>query len=136
VGFRSKLYIQNFLAGLIFLGAFLSSFSLSLAAQNSAKAVTCTASFYAKKFEGRKCSSGEIFSHSRYTAAHKTLPFGTVVRVTNIKNKKEVLVSINDRLPARSKRCIDLTRKAAMDLDFLQRGLARVRIEIVKDSIR
>jgi rare lipoprotein A len=96
---------------------------------------TGIASFYAKKFEGRKCSSGETFSHNAYTAAHKTLPYGTFVRITNIKNHKQVVVKINDRLPARSKRTIDLTRRAARDLDFISKGLVKVRIEVLKDSV-
>jgi len=91
-----------------------------------------TASYYAKKFEGRKCSSGEIFRNDSLTAAHKTLKFGTFVKVTNLKNDSSVVVRINDRLPKRSKRKIDLTRRAAKQLDFIQKGLARVRIEIVQ----
>lgn len=91
---------------------------------------TGIASFYAKKFEGRKCSSGEVFRNDRLTAAHKTLPFGTRVKVTNLSNDSVVIVTINDRLPKRSKRKIDLTRKAAKQLNFIPKGLTKVKIEV------
>lgn len=93
------------------------------------------ASYYAKKFEGRKCSCGEKFRNDSLTAAHKTLPFGTKVKVTNLKNDSVVIVRINDRLPKKSKRSIDLTRRAAKQLNFIQAGLTKVSIEVVKDSI-
>jgi len=94
---------------------------------------TGMASFYAKKFEGRKCSSGEVFRNDRLTAAHKTLPFGTRVKVTNLSNDSVVIVTINDRLPKRSKRTIDLTRRAAKQLNFIPKGLTKVKIEIQHD---
>lgn len=93
------------------------------------------ASFYAKKFEGRKCSSGERFRNDSLTAAHKTLKFGTKVKVTNLKNDSSVIVRINDRLPKKSKRSIDLTRRAAKQLNFIKNGLASVKIEILQDSL-
>lgn len=93
---------------------------------------TGIASFYAKKFEGRRCASGEMFKHSKLTAAHKTLKMGTWVKVTNLKNDSSVIVKINDRLPKRSKRCIDLTLKAARQLNFVNKGLTRVTIERLK----
>ena len=89
-----------------------------------------TASYYAKRFEGRKCSSGERFSNWSLTAAHKTLKFGTVVKVTNLRNDSTVIVTINDRLPMRSKRNIDLTLRAAKQLNFVKRGLTKVKIEV------
>jgi rare lipoprotein A len=93
------------------------------------------ASFYAKKFEGRKCSSGQKFRHDSLTAAHKTLKFGTKVRVINLKNDSIVFVTINDRLPKSSKRKIDLTLRAAKQLNFVSNGLAKVRIEVLQDSV-
>lgn len=99
---------------------------------DSAFMETGIASFYAKKFEGRKCSSGEVFRNDRLTAAHKTLPFGTRVKVTNLSNDSVVIVIINDRLPKRSKRKIDLTRKAAKQLNFIAKGLTKVRIEVLE----
>lgn len=90
---------------------------------------TGIASWYGKKFEGRRTSSGEIFRPDSLTAAHKTLPFGTLVRVTNLKNDSVIIVKINDRLPKKSKRCIDLSSGAAKRLGFLRAGLTEVRLE-------
>jgi len=94
------------------------------------------ASYYAKKFEGRRCASGEIFRHDSLTCAHKTLPFGTKLKVCNSKNKC-VIVKVNDRLPKKSKRTIDLTMRAAKEIDLYYAGLMKITIEVVgKDSIR
>lgn len=89
------------------------------------------ASFYSNKFDGRKTASGEIFSQQKLTAAHNTLPLGTYVRVTNLRNGKTVVVKINDRLHHRNKRIIDLTRAAATKLGFIKSGLTRVKIEVL-----
>ena len=89
------------------------------------------ASYYADKFEGRLTASGEKYKHSKYTAAHKTLPFGTVVRVTNISNSKSVVVKVNDRGPYVEGRIIDLSKSAAEELDMVNTGLAEVKIEVV-----
>lgn len=90
-----------------------------------------TASFYSNKFNGRKTASGEIFSQKKMTAAHNSLPLGTYVRVTNLRNKRTVVVKINDRLHARNRRLIDLTRTAAQQLGFVKSGLTRVKVEIL-----
>ena len=74
------------------------------------------ASFYADKFNGRKTASGETFRNSKLTAAHKTLPFGTMVKVTNQSNGKTVKVRINDRGPFVLGRIIDLSKKAAKNI--------------------
>ncbi len=95
----------------------------------------CVASYYAEKFEGRKCSNGERFRNDSLTAAHKSLPFGTKLKVTNIKNDSSVVVRINDRLPKKSKRCIDLTQRAAKQLNFMRNGLTKVKFEILGDSL-
>jgi rare lipoprotein A len=89
------------------------------------------ASFYAKKFEGRKTASGQKFSNSKMTAAHKKLPFGTKVKVTNKRNGKSVIVTINDRLPKKSKRSIDLSQAAARELGFIRQGVTTVTIEVL-----
>ena len=89
------------------------------------------ASYYANKFQGRETSSGEIFKHNRYTGAHKTLPFGSIVRVKNLENDSVVYVKINDRLPKNSKRLIDLTKKAAKELNFIRKGIVEVLVEKV-----
>jgi len=102
---------------------------------DSSKTETGTASFYAKKFEGRKCSSGQRFRHDSLTAAHKNLKFGTKVKVTNLKNDSTVILTINDRLPKSSRRKIDVTMRAAKQLNFVKSGLTKVRIEVLKDSL-
>lgn len=90
-----------------------------------------TASYYASKFHGNRTASGEVYAKDGLTAAHKLLPFGTVLMVTNQKNGNTVVVRVNDRLPASSKRQIDLSRAAATRLEMIQDGLAKVRIEAV-----
>lgn len=88
------------------------------------------ASYYADKFVNRKTANGEIYTHSKLTAAHKNLPFNTIVRVINIRNNKSVFVRINDRLPQDSKRVIDLSKSAADSLNILKRGLVKVKLKI------
>lgn len=90
------------------------------------------ASYYHDKFVGRKTSNGEVFSQQKFTAAHKTLPMGTYVKVTNLKNRESVTVVINDRLPPHSKRTIDLTKAAARELKMLKSGVVKVSLEIVE----
>ena len=87
------------------------------------------ASYYADKFNGRKTSSGERFNNDSLTAAHKYLPFGTLVIVTNLKNDSVVVVRITDRLPKKSTRTIDLTKAAARKLNFISSGITQVYIK-------
>lgn len=89
------------------------------------------ASWYGGKFHGRKTANGERFNMNAMTAAHRTLPFGTKVRVTNLKNKRSVIVRINDRGPFVRDRIIDLSRRAALALGYVKKGRARVRIEVL-----
>jgi len=86
------------------------------------------ASWYGKPFHGRKTANGEIFDMHTMTAAHKTLPLGTKVKVTNLKNNIEVIVKINDRGPFHGDRLIDLSYAAAEKLDFVDSGITKVRI--------
>jgi len=86
------------------------------------------ASYYAHKYHGRTTASGERFDMNDMTAAHKTLPFGTRVRVTNVSNGKSVTVRINDRGPFVKGRVIDLSLAAAKKLDMVNAGLAQVRL--------
>lgn len=88
------------------------------------------ASFYSDYFEGRKTSSGEIFHQWKYTAAHRSLPFGTWVKVVNLENKRSVIVLINDRGPFAKGRIIDLSKEAAKQVGNLNEGIFRVRISI------
>lgn len=93
--------------------------------------ITGTASYYADKFHGRKTANGETFNMHDLTAAHKTLPFGTIVRVTNLGNNKSVKLRINDRGPFVKDRIIDVSLAAAKELDMLGTGTAEVRIDIM-----
>jgi rare lipoprotein A len=93
--------------------------------------LTGIASYYHHKFEGRKTSSGQIFRQDSLTAAHKSLPFGTRVEVKNLSNDSTVIVVINDRLPQSSKRSIDLTYRAASQLNFIRKGLTKVEMRIL-----
>jgi rare lipoprotein A len=89
------------------------------------------ASYYADKFNGRRTASGESFSNSALTAAHRTLPFGTKLRVTNPANGKSVVVRVNDRGPFHGGRVIDLSRNAASQLGIVQRGHGRVELSVL-----
>ena len=90
--------------------------------------------FYGDKWHGRKTASGERFNQHEMTAAHRSLPLGTRVRVTNLSNGKSVVVRINDRGPyGRDRsRIIDLSKAAARRLDFIDSGWARVKLEVLK----
>ncbi len=90
-----------------------------------------TASYYAEKFHGKKTSNGEIFNMYSYTCAHKSLPFNTVLKVTNLSNGKTVNVRVNDRGPFVQNREIDLSKAAAVKLDMIKTGTAKVKLEIV-----
>ncbi len=92
------------------------------------------ASFYANKFDGKTTASGEKYRHDHLTAAHRTLPFGTLVKVTNLANKKSVVVRINDRGPFTEERIIDVSKSAAEILDFISQGLTEVEIEVVSEE--
>jgi rare lipoprotein A len=97
---------------------------------------TGVASFYASKFNGRKTCSGQKFSNDSLTAAHKSLKLGTYVQVRNLKNDSMVVVRINDRLPRSSKRSIDLTQRAAKQLNFMRAGLTKVEITVLDSADR
>ena len=89
------------------------------------------ASYYHGRFHGRISSSGRIHDKEELVAAHRTYPFGTFLRVTNLKNRKSVIVCVTDRGPRSRKRLIDVSERAAELLDFKQQGVARVWIEEV-----
>jgi len=94
---------------------------------------TGKASFYADSFEGKATASGEKYYHEKLTAAHKTLPLGTIVKVTNLANEQTVAVRINDRGPQKAGRIIDLSRSAARRIGMLSEGVARVTIEVIRE---
>lgn len=87
--------------------------------------------YYGKKFNGRKTASGERFNAGAMTMAHKTLPFGTVVKVTNIKNNKSVVVRVNDRGPSTPDRIGDLTSGAASKIRMIRTGVIDAKLEVV-----
>ena len=89
------------------------------------------ASWYGPGFVGRRTANGEVFTSAELTAAHKTLPFNTRVRVTRLDNGRSVVVRINDRGPFKPGRVIDLSRVAALELDLIRSGVARVRLEVL-----
>lgn len=115
-------------------------FGLLLAACGGAKKAAfesydknAVATYYADKFNGKKTASGEKFSNSKYTAAHKKLPFGTKIKVTNNANNKSVVVTVNDRGPFTKGYDLDLSKKAFMEIaDNKKQGKLTVTIEIAK----
>jgi len=93
-----------------------------------------TASWYGEAFQGKQTASGEPYDMLDFTAAHRTLPLGTMVKVTNLKNGRMVVVRINDRGPVPEGRIIDLSYNAARTLGFKERGLQKVRLELYQPS--
>jgi rare lipoprotein A len=141
--------VKRFLMGMIFLALFTMSAHVSFAQKNYNKKSKINyrkvefvdssigyASFYADKFIGRKTSSGELFSQKKLTCAHNTLPFGTMIRVTNLANDSFVIVKVNDRLNLRNPRIVDLSKSAAKKLIFSGRGLLKVRVELVNQVLQ
>ncbi|MDQ5898167.1 MAG: rare lipoprotein [Pseudomonadota bacterium] len=95
---------------------------------------TGAASYYANKFHGRKTASGETLDNTELTMAHRTLPLGTLVKVTNLANDTSVVVRVNDRGPYASSRVADLSRAAAEKLKMIQRGIVEVALHIVPQA--
>jgi rare lipoprotein A len=89
-------------------------------------------SYYADKFHGRKTANGEIFDMHKMTAAHKQLPFNTIIEVENLENNKKVTVRINDRGPFKPGRIIDLSYAAAKKIDLIKSGTAQIKAKIIK----
>jgi rare lipoprotein A len=91
------------------------------------------ASYYGAEFEGKKTASNTTYDPNQLTAAHRTLPFGTRVRVTNLENNRYVEVIITDRGPSRADRVIDLSWAAARELNMLASGVVKVRVEVLHE---
>ncbi|GAB3575711.1 septal ring lytic transglycosylase RlpA family protein [Hymenobacter daeguensis] len=89
-------------------------------------------SYYADKFNGRPTTSGEIYRSGKMTAAHNTLPFGTRIKVTNVRNGKSVKVTVNDRGPHVKGRIVDVSGKAARKLDLVDAGVVPVQLKVIK----
>lgn len=92
------------------------------------------ASYYGKEFHGRKTASGERYDMKQYTAAHRTLPFGTYLKVKHLGNEKVVIVKVNDRGPFSKKRVVDISRVAAEKLNLINDGVAMVSVEVLKGN--
>lgn len=93
---------------------------------------TGNATWYADYFHGRKTANGELYDKTKLTAAHRTLPFGTMVKVTNLNNNKSCIVKINDRCGNNPRMTIDLSKEAAKQIGMLSAGIQKVRMEIVE----
>ena len=102
---------------------------------NSVETVVGLASFYADDFDGKMTANGEIYNMYELTAAHKTYPFNTMIRVTNLANNKTVIVRINDRGPVLENRIIDLSLGAAIQLGMDKAGVQEVKLEIIEFGI-
>jgi rare lipoprotein A len=100
----------------------------------SATGMDGLAAYYSNRLNGRKTASGQVFDQGKLTAAHQTLPFGTMVKVTNTQNNRSVVVRINDRGPTQAGRVIDLSRAAASKLGMVRAGLVPVKLEVVKEA--
>ena len=98
----------------------------------SLKTMEGIASYYAEDFNGKKTANGETYDMYKMTAAHRSLPFNTKVRVTNLDNKRSIIVRINDRGPFKLERIIDLSLAAATQLGMKGSGTANVRLEVVE----
>ena len=94
--------------------------------------ITGISSFYGPDFHGKLTANGEVYDMYGRTAAHKTIPLNTIVRVTNLANQKTIIVRINDRGPYIAGRMLDLSYGAAKKLGFLQQGTTRVKIEVIE----
>jgi len=93
------------------------------------------ASFYSDSLNGQPTASGEHYDKDKMTAAHATLPFGTVLRVTNLKNQRTVILRVNSRAHPQNRRLLDVSRRAARELGFVQAGLAKVKIQVLEYGI-
>ncbi len=105
--------------------------SLQKQKQKNIPRIIGTASYYANKFEGRKTANGEIFSQKKLTAASNIIPMNYWVRITNIRNKRSVVLRINDRMHPKNPRLIDLSLAAAKRLRYTGRGIVRVKVEVL-----
>lgn len=118
---------------LLFCFGFTSAFAQeNLAKQPDTVVKTIFTTYYAKKFEGRKTSSGERYRAAKFTAAHLTLPFGTLVTVKNLVSGKKVTVKVNDRGPHSKKFSLDLSQSAAKALGIYRLGYAKVEISYAR----
>jgi len=109
----------------------ISTFGIYSFSNNANDAKTSFASYYHDKFNGRKTASGEIFDNNKLTAANMKLPFGTKVKITNLRNGESVIVRVNDRGPFHSSRAFDLSKAAFDEIGNLERGVMPIEYEII-----
>ncbi len=109
---------------------------LAMAAGGRAQVEEGKASYYSKKWTGRRTASGEPLHHDSMTCAHKTMPFGTLLKVKNVSNGKEVIVRVNDRGPYRKGRIVDLSWGAAKEIGMLAAGITAVELEVYEPPKR
>jgi len=121
---KSQLYKLVFLVAIV----------ITFFYQHSLGNETGLASYYSNKLHGRKTASGQIYDRNKMTAAHRSLPFGTVIEVTNLSNQKKVIVKINDRGPFIKNRIVDLSYSAAKKLGIISKGIAKVSIRELKKN--
>ena len=105
---------------------------ITLGVETQNQPYTGYATWYADYFHGRRTANGEIYHKDKFTAAHRTLPFGTMVKVTNLDNNKSCIVKINDRCGNNPKMTIDLSKAAAAEIGMLSAGIQKVRLEIIE----
>ncbi len=123
---RTKTLLDALFCGLFAAALFLAA-PADLSAQETGIAV-----HYSDYFQGKPVANGDTFDQQGMTAAHNGLPYGTKVRVTNLANDKSVVLTVNDRMRSNTKVLIDVTKKAAEELDFVREGRAQVRVERVE----
>lgn len=109
---------------------------ISLAECSIIDSFSGTASYYADRFQGRRTSCGEIYCHDSLTAAHRFLPFGTLLFVQNATNGKSVIVRINDRGPFKPDRCLDVSKRAAQELGIIGKGTASIQAHIITPTLK
>ena len=105
---------------------------VAIAVEAAKEKISGMVSWYADKFHGKKTSSGEVYNKTELTAAHRSLPFGTKVKVTNVKNGKSVVVKINDRGPHSKSRVLDLSKAAFTEIGSIDSGVLNIEMEVVK----
>ena len=125
---NKTLVSSAFIAGLLLTG------TASMAAVSTGNSQSGMASFYHDRFHGRKTASGTRYDKNELSAAHKTLPLGTRVRVTDSRTGRDVVVRINDRGPYVKGRVIDLSRAAANKLGLMAKGVSRVKVEVLRGA--
>lgn len=130
MSFKTRAAIEKWLSSIVL--ALAASVLLWTAAAANGYDRTGEASWYGSRYQGRTTASGEPFDMNALTAAHKRLPFGTMVKVTNLANKRSLVVRINDRGPYKRGRIIDLSRRGADLLGFEHQGTAKVRVTVLQ----